>query len=36
VHAAEDHVHEALAKKYPYQRKCLPVNRLEDGTLWNW
>ncbi|MBN4055386.1 D-galactonate dehydratase family protein [bacterium AH-315-K03] len=27
---------EDLAKKYPYQRKCLPVNRLEDGTLWHW
>lgn len=27
---------EALAAKYPYQRKCLPVNRLEDGTLWHW
>lgn len=29
-------IDEELAKKYPYQRKCLPVNRLEDGTLWNW
>lgn len=29
-------IDEALAAKYPYQRKCLPVNRLEDGTLWNW
>ena len=29
-------INEELAKKYPYQRKCLPVNRLEDGTLWNW
>lgn len=29
-------IDEALAKKYPYQRKCLPVNRLEDGTLWHW
>lgn len=29
-------IDEDLAKKYPYQRKCLPVNRLEDGTLWNW
>jgi len=27
---------ETLAAKYPYQRACLPVNRLEDGTLWNW
>jgi mannonate dehydratase len=25
-----------LAKKYPYQRAYLPVNRKEDGTLWNW
>jgi len=24
------------AKKYPYKRSYLPVNRLEDGTLWNW
>lgn len=29
-------IDESLAAKYPYQRKCLPVNRLEDGTLWNW
>jgi mannonate dehydratase len=29
-------IDEALAAKYPYQRACLPVNRLEDGTLWNW
>ncbi|MCP3863327.1 MAG: D-galactonate dehydratase family protein [Aestuariibacter sp.] len=27
---------EELAKKYPYKRACLPVNRLEDGTLWHW
>jgi mannonate dehydratase len=27
---------EALAAKYPYQRAYLPVNRLEDGTLWHW
>lgn len=27
---------EAAAKKYPYKRSYLPVNRLEDGTLWNW
>ncbi len=26
----------ALAGKHPYQRAYLPVNRLEDGTLWNW
>lgn len=29
-------IDEALAAKYPYKRACLPVNRLEDGTLWNW
>lgn len=29
-------IDEKLAAKFPYQRKCLPVNRLEDGTLWNW
>ncbi len=27
---------EGLAGKYPYQRAYLPVNRLEDGTLFNW
>jgi mannonate dehydratase len=26
----------ALARKYPYQRAYLPVNRLADGTMWNW
>jgi len=26
---------EEAAKKYPYKRSYLPVNRLEDGTLWN-
>jgi mannonate dehydratase len=25
-----------LANKNPYQRSFLPVNRLEDGTMWNW
>jgi mannonate dehydratase len=25
-----------LEKKHPYQRAFLPVNRLEDGTMWNW
>ncbi|MFO7657198.1 MAG: D-galactonate dehydratase family protein [Bacteroidales bacterium] len=25
-----------LSSKYPYQRAYLPVNRLEDGTMWNW
>lgn len=29
-------IDESLAAKYPYQRKCLPVNRLLDGTLWHW
>jgi mannonate dehydratase len=27
---------EDLAAKHPYQRSYLPVNRLEDGTLWHW
>ena len=29
-------IDEALAAKYPYSRAYLPVNRLEDGTMWNW
>jgi mannonate dehydratase len=29
-------INEKLAAKYPYKRACLPVNRLEDGTLWHW
>ncbi|WP_037516083.1 D-mannonate dehydratase ManD [Sphingomonas sp. PAMC 26621] len=29
-------IDEALAAKYPYQRAYLPVNRLEDGTMWSW
>ncbi|ROR25096.1 D-mannonate dehydratase [Comamonas sp. BIGb0124] len=30
-------IDEKLAAKYPYDRKYLPVNRLQhDGTLWNW
>lgn len=29
-------INEELAAKYPYKRACLPVNRLEDGTLWSW
>jgi mannonate dehydratase len=29
-------IDEALAAKYPYDAKQLPVARLEDGTLWNW
>jgi mannonate dehydratase len=27
---------EKLAAKYPYQPAYLPVNRLTDGTMWNW
>ena len=27
---------EELAAKFPYRRAYLPVNRLEDGTMWNW
>lgn len=27
---------EALASKYPYRRAYLPINRLEDGTMYNW
>jgi len=29
-------IDEALAAKYPYSPKQLPIARLEDGTLWNW
>jgi mannonate dehydratase len=29
-------IDETLAARYPYQRAYLPVNRLEDGTLWHW
>lgn len=29
-------IDEKLAARYPYQPKALPVNRLEDGTLWHW
>jgi mannonate dehydratase len=29
-------IDEKLAEKYPYKRAYLPVNRLEDGTMWNW
>jgi mannonate dehydratase len=29
-------IDEALAANYPYKRAYLPVNRLEDGTLWSW
>ncbi|MDX3910747.1 MAG: D-galactonate dehydratase family protein [Sphingobium sp.] len=27
---------EVLAADYPYKRAFLPVNRLEDGTMFNW
>ncbi|WP_108258723.1 D-mannonate dehydratase ManD [Mangrovicoccus ximenensis] len=41
LHPGEAHGHgveidEALAAKFPYERSYLPVNRLEDGTLWHW
>lgn len=29
-------IDESLAEKFPYQRAFLPVNRLEDGTMFNW
>jgi mannonate dehydratase len=29
-------IDETLAAKYPYKRAFLPVNRLEDGSMWNW
>jgi mannonate dehydratase len=29
-------IDETLAAKYPYARAYLPVNRLEDGTMFNW
>ena len=29
-------IDEIMAAKYPYKRCYLPVNRLEDGTMWNW
>ncbi|QJR81336.1 D-galactonate dehydratase family protein [Alteromonas pelagimontana] len=29
-------IDEKLAAQYPYKRASLPVNRLEDGTLWHW
>ena len=29
-------IDEKLAAKYPYNPACLPVARLEDGTLWSW
>jgi mannonate dehydratase len=29
-------IDEALAEKFPYKRAYLPVNRLEDGSMYNW
>jgi mannonate dehydratase len=29
-------IDESLAAKYPYKPAYLPVNRLADGTMWNW
>ena len=29
-------IDESLAEKYPYSRAYLPVNRLEDGSMFNW
>ncbi|MEG3181371.1 D-mannonate dehydratase ManD [Sphingomonas sp. LT1P40] len=29
-------IDETLAEGHPYKRAYLPVNRLEDGTMWNW
>jgi mannonate dehydratase len=29
-------IDEKLAAKYPYRPSALPVNRLEDGSMWNW
>ncbi|SHF97460.1 mannonate dehydratase [Microbulbifer donghaiensis] len=29
-------IDETLAARYPYRRAFLPVNRLEDGTMFNW
>jgi mannonate dehydratase len=29
-------IDEDLAAKHPYKRAYLPVNRLEDGTMFNW
>ena len=29
-------IDEALAARYPYRAAALPVNRLEDGSMWNW
>lgn len=29
-------IDEALAAKYPYDPRQLPIARLQDGTMWNW
>lgn len=29
-------IDEKLAEKFPYKRAFLPVNRLEDGSMFNW
>ncbi|HNR76186.1 MAG TPA: D-galactonate dehydratase family protein [Parvularculaceae bacterium] len=29
-------IDEKLAAKFPYSRAFLPVNRLQDGSMWNW
>jgi mannonate dehydratase len=29
-------IDEELAARYPYAPSALPVNRLQDGTMWNW
>ena len=29
-------INEELAAKYPYKRAYLPVNRLTDGSIFNW
>jgi len=29
-------IDEALAAKFPYRPAYLPINRLEDGSMWHW
>jgi mannonate dehydratase len=41
LHPGEAHgigvdIDEKLALKYPYKRAFLPVNRLQDGSMFNW
>ena len=36
AYGSEVNIDEALAARYPYRASALPINRLEDGTLWNW